>query len=318
MFISDLTPKIINIPQFQYDPNQSGGTEYMAKNVLVNILPDLPKFKNYDCIVIPGIFDHKINTGKQRLIWLHNYPYEFFEGQIELLKSIIREERTKYVIAVSETQKKRLVDYFELPEEKIYVLPNAIYPLPTNLNKFNNVDNIELIHLSSPERGMEILLTALKYTKKEFILRIFNSYYPGMNEEFKDLIDDNRVIFYGKTPQKTLFKYFANAHIHAYPSTHPETFCLSQVEAMSAGCLNVFSTPENASLTDITNGFGINAKLGYNNLEEDAKKFAKSLDQAIDLIKSNKFNPEEEISYANNTFSWEAAKENWTKFHELL
>jgi hypothetical protein len=51
---------------------------------------------------------------------------------------------------------------------------------------------------------------------------------------------------------------------------------------------------------------------------EHAEVFAQELITAIKQIKSGKWNPDSEIEYANNTYSWDAVKKDWLVFHELI
>ena len=139
-----------------------------------------------------------------------------------------------------------------------------------------------------------------------------------MSEKGKEILDDKRIMFYGITPRPTVYHYFEQSHIHAYPAIWSETFCLSQVEAMSAGCLNVFSAVENSAVPEITNGFGIDANLSYKNFEEDSAKFAEHLSKAIQQIKKGEWDPTGQVEYVNSTYTWEAAQEAWTKFHDTL
>lgn len=316
-----VSPKVeTSLPLFDYHKDKFGGTEYMVRNVLNKILPDLPKFKNYDCVVVPGLFDHQRQSSKERIIWVHNYPYEFSNEQLQILIDSAKEERTKFVIVVSETQKAVLVEKFGFPKEKMVVIPNAIYPLEYVPEKFNDVKTVEIVHAAAPERGMEILLSSLKYVEEDFLLRIFSNFYPEsqMTEQGKYILEDKRVMFYGKTPQPTFFKYLEQSHIHSYPSIWSETFCLIQAEAMSAGCLNVYSAVENSAIAEISKGFAIDAQLGYKNLEDDAKKFGAELTKAIRQIKDGKWDPTAQIDYVNSTYTWEAAKANWEKLHDQL
>lgn len=308
------------LPLFDYHKDKHGGTEYMVRNVLSRFLLDLPKFKNYDCVVVPGLFDHKRKSSKKRIMWIHNYPYEFSDEQLQILIDCANEERTHSVIVVSETQKKNFVEKFNFPKEKMVVLPNAITPLKYDPAKFVNVTKPSLMNTSAPERGMELLLSSIQLVEEDFTLRIFNNFNPDseVSEEAKKLANDPRVMYYGITPRPTVYKYFEQSHILAYPATWSETFCLSQVEAMSAGCLSVYSAVENSALPEISKGYGIDAKLCYTDFQKDTETFAEKLTEAIQTIKSGDWEPSEQVQYVNSTYSWEAAREAWVKFHESL
>lgn len=304
---------------FPYSKEHFGGTEYMAKNVLEKVIPELPNFKKYDCFIVPGNVDLGSSTTKDRIFWIHNYPYEFGQEQTQILLEMLKDQRTKFVIVVSDTQKEVFVREFGIPEEKVYVIPNAIDIGNFNKDKLNS-NTVEIVHTSSPDRGMMVLLKSLKYIKEDFTLRIFNNFDPNLYDEqaLIDICNDPRIIFYGKTPKQTVLKYLEKAHIHAYPSLHPETFCLSQAEAMSAGLLNVYSKINHSALTEISSTYGLEAKLEYKNEEEDSKIFAEKLSEAIIKIKNKDFDPAGQISYINGKYSWDVAIKNWQQFHENI
>jgi glycosyltransferase involved in cell wall biosynthesis len=304
---------------FPYSKQFFGGTEYMAKNVLEKVVFDLPNFNNYDCFVVPGNVELNANSPKDRILWIHNYPYEFGPDQTKILIDWMHEEKTKFIILVSEKQKEVFVKEFGVSEEKIHVIPNAIELSTPNLKKFDS-KTIDIVHTSSPDRGMTLLLKSLKYIKEDFVLRIFNNFDPNLYDDknILDMCNDKRIIFYGKTPKQTVLRYLENSHIHAYPSLHPETFCLSQAEAMSAGLLNVYSKIGHSAVGEITKDHGIEAQLNYKDEEEDAKIFAKSLSEAIKKIKNKEFDPTDQINYINNTYSWDVAIKNWKEFHNII
>jgi glycosyltransferase involved in cell wall biosynthesis len=201
-----------------------------------------------------------------------------------------------------------------LPESysnKIIVIPNAIDPINPEPNKFNNVDKVKIIHASSPDRGMVQLLSSLAYVDEDFELNIYNNFYPEIEQRLHPLLlNDPRVNFYGKTPRKIVYKAFASSHIHAYLSTYPETSCLTQMEALSAGCLSVHT--DLGALSETSMGYGHMVPAGIRPSE-----YAKHLSEAIKKVKSG-FDSGDQIPTINAAFSWEAAKQNWIKFSERL
>jgi UDP-glucose:(glucosyl)LPS alpha-1,2-glucosyltransferase len=331
MVILSNNVEIKNKNVFQYNKHVFGGTEYMAKNVVSNILPDLANFENYNCVLIPGPFFE--SSDQETIVWLHNYPFEFnndmpvgpngsetINGQEKIIE-VLKSKKTKYVIAVSETQKKYLKETLEIPEEKLVVIPNAIYPLKFNKDKFKNVDKIKLIFASSPDRGLINLLLAMRHVKDQNVeLSVFSDFPIDLIEEdgLKELADDSRITFYGKSPHKTVHKYFEESHIFAYPSLHTETFCLSQAEALSSGCLAIYNNVNLAAISEISGGFGNEVSFKLESAEEDSLIFADAINKGIEQIRAGKFNPGKQVSYINEKYSWEKAKENWKALHEKL
>lgn len=306
-----------NYLPFHTEEKVFGGTEFMIEEIR-KIIKDLYKFNNYNCVSVPGLFyTEEIEYNKKPIIfWVHNNLNQLNKISHTVINDY--KHKTKLYVVPSEECKEELIKAVDgLDANKIFIIPHAINPLNYNPKKFENISKIEIMHISAPERGMELLLKSLKYVDHNFNLRIFNSFSPDIKDEsngFSRITNDERVIFYGRTPRKTVYKYFENAHIHAYPSIYNETFCLSQIEAMSAGCLCVYKYNKENAIKSVSGDFGI----GYEDRFKDPKIFASHLNNAIEIIKNKKFDPSKQINYINNTFSWEKAKENWKKLEEYL
>jgi len=303
------------LPFFNYNSQYFGGTEYMAKGFHKDIAPYIPKLKEYICLIIPGFgfpIDLIKDMNKEIIVWIHNTLAQFQSEVKELFYDKDIADKIKYIVCVSEYHKQVLLS--ELPESysnKIIVIPNAIDPINPEPNKFNNVDKVKIIHASSPDRGMVQLLSSLAYVDEDFELNIYNNFYPEIEQRLHPLLlNDPRVNFYGKTPRKIVYKAFASSHIHAYLSTYPETSCLTQMEALSAGCLSVHT--DLGALSETSMGYGHMVPAGIRPSE-----YAKHLSEAIKKVKSG-FDSGDQIPTINAAFSWEAAKQNWIKFSERL
>lgn len=316
---------VYKTPFGNYMPDKFGGTEYMARNFIEKILPFMPKFNDYLCVVIPGLFNSLeiIHNEKQSIIWLHNLIEEFPMTNLkDVFSANIYLNKIKYVIAVSEYHKKMLLQNSKLKEDQIIVIPNAIDRIYPDPNKFNNKDKIKIIHASEPSRGMEILLKAMELIDDDKVeLKIFNAFNaddPTLNKNFIKYFDDSRIWFYGKTPRRSVLKEMSNAHIHAYPSTHTETFCLTQVEALAAGCFAAYSN--SGALEEVSLGYG--KSFNILGIEENhnlaAKKYAKVLQDTIAEIRNNNIDTSLQSKVINETYSWDAIKLKWQELHDRL
>jgi phosphatidylinositol glycan class A protein len=300
---------------FKWNPEESGGTEYMARNFKEKILPYTPKLRDYLSIVVPGIVPYEndlYNSTKQIIMWIHNTPSQYTEEALAILRNPKFLDKIKYFVAVSESGKQEILNKINIEPERIYVIPNAINPLQYNPIKFNKPDKVKLITVSSPDRGLAILLNSLPFVKEDFELDVFGSFNP---DKFPELTPDPRINFYGFSSKATVHKHYEAAHIHTYPSIYIETFCLSQVEAMSAGLLCV--TSDIGALPEVSGGHTTIYPYESDN-NKHIEVFAEKLSEAINTIKSGKWNPTAQIEYVNNTYSWEAIKQKWIEFHELI
>lgn len=326
MYISSEAIKQIKPPIFDKNPNGYGGTEYMVDNFLQRIAPDMPKLNNYLSVVMPGQMHQSAleDNGVPIIIWLHNTLVQFNRDAIELFDNPIFSSKLKYLVVVSEYHKQETLKQCNVDPDKVIVIQNAIDNIEYNKNKFNNVDKVKLIHASSADRGMEVLLRATQLIDQDFELNIYNDFYPEraeVNPKYAEIFDDPRITFYGKTPRKTVLKSFGESHIHAYPTIYEETSCLTQIEALTAGCLSVYS--DIGVLEETSMGYGMMTKIAQDNLgnidvEEYIVKYAKLLDEAITKIKNKEFDPKDQSEKVYNFYSWERAKERWLALHETL
>lgn len=300
---------------FEWNRQENGGTEYMARNFRELVLPHLPKLRDYLCLIVPGVvpyFTDIWNQPKQVIMWMHNTPVQFAPEHLDSLRNPRFLDKVKYFIGVSEFSRQQIIEQLGVSPDKVYALPNAVHPLSYNADKFNKIDKVKLINTSSPDRGIDVLLNAANIIDEDFELNIFSRFNP---DDFVEYVPDKRINFYGFSPKSTVRKHYESAHLHAYPSTYPETFCISQAEAMSAGLLCV--TSDIGALPEVSGGK--TSLYPYtDDREQHTKVFAEKLTKAIQDIKSGNWNPEEQIEYINKTYSWDAIRDKWLEFHELI
>lgn len=302
-------------PIFPYNQSAFGGTEYMGREFHARILPHVPKLKNYLSLIIPGTtpyIEELLTWPQEMIIWVHNELDQFDPDKSKVLKDPRFISRVKYFIALSESHKQDLMRSAPIKEEQIYIIRNAMEPRAYNKEKFNNLDPIRIINTSNPERSLEVILQSMRYIKEDFRFEIYNKFNPDLQLGFKA---DPRLVFFGQTPKATVMEALERSHIHAYPSIYSETSCISLMEAMSAGTLSVYS--DFGALPETGNGHGIMYE-SPTNIYKHPKLFAEKLSEGIELIRSGAFDPTEQIEYVNDYFSWEAVKQEWIKFHELL
>jgi glycosyltransferase involved in cell wall biosynthesis len=303
-------------PTFKYNESMFGGTETMARGFIKHILPDMKNIHKYTNVIIPGYLpDTKtIGTdGSEYIFWLHNPISQFSGGVGRILNNALVRKATKCVIAVSEHHKYTLAKELNLELDRIYMIPNAIEPITPTPGKFDNIDKVKIIHASNASRGMEVLLNAVPLMKEDFELNIFNNFYPDIPHNFNLAgVNDPRVNFYGTTPRKTLYKFFADAHIHAYPSIFVETSCLTQMEAMSAGCYTVHT--DIGALPETSMGHGVMIPSDLLTPE----RYAQELDNAIRKVREHGYDYTKQVQDVLDNFTWDKAKQNWLAFDATI
>lgn len=300
---------------FQKNPEVFGGTEYMAQGFEEKISRFVPKFQNYLSLVIPGMSPGLMDLYDypgEIILWMHNNPTQFAPPLFNLLKNKKFQTKIKYIVVVSEYQKQITINEINIESDKIVVIPNAIETRKYDASKFENTGTIRIVNTSTAERGLDVLVKGIEQTDGDFVVEVYNNYYP---ETMGKLTDDPRIVFYGKTPKATVMRAVERAHIHAYPSIYPETFCLSQAEALSAGCLSV--TSDYGAIPEISGKHGIIYPYEADK-EKHIQVFAENLKVAINKVKNKEFNPIAQIEYVNNKYSWNTIKQHWIELHDKL
>jgi len=300
-----------------------GGTEQMAKKFYENVLPLVPNFSNYNCIIMPGqLHTDDINfyifNNKEMIVWLHLLPNQLTGNFGNWLCNKNFTDKIKYIVVVSEFAKEDLIKRTEIDPKKIIVIYNIVEPINKNTEKFKNVKEVEIIHTPSLDRGSRLLLLSLKYAKEDFKLRIYNDLDSDLNfeyKEIKDILKDDRVYCHKRTTRKVLKESLSKSHIFVYPSIFEETFCISQAEALSADCLVIYN--DIGALKEISSGYGVSYD-GKINAEKHAKKLAELIDGAVKQIKSNQYDPGLQSEIINNKFSLENFKNSWLNLYRLV
>lgn len=304
-----------------YNPQAFGGTEYMARGFVEKISHLVPKFDEYRSLVFPGLTlpYEQLKDGTPTIIWLHNLIDQFGPEPQKLFTDPDFVKNIKYLITVSEFAKQKVIEQMPIDPDKVIVIRNAIDPITYNKSKFKNIKKPILMHCSSPDRGMEVLLLATTLIEEDFELQIFNNFDPsGVKGTgvWEKIMNDKRISFYNKTPRNTVVKHWGEAHIHAYPSVYDETSCITQIEALATNTLAVYSNY--SVLPETSMGYGIAVDLDKTNIQKYIEDYAQALTKAIQMVKNGEFKPGDQAKKVAEAYSWEKTKEGFIALHELL
>lgn len=271
-----------------------GGTELTKRGLAKHLDPILLDNFQIICSRVRELKEDKI-----RIWWIHDT-----EGDPECIK--IRDEnfRAQFhnIVFTSEYQYNQFRTVHGLPyDDKFLVIESGVDPLkPEKWRRQPNgdkpADPIKLIYTSTPQRGLGILLPVVDQLSKhypEIHLDVFSSFklygWDEMDKQFEAMYDYARKHpnityheFSGADSNDKVRKYVEAAHIFAYPCMHPETFCRSLVEAMSAQCLCVH--PNFAALPFTSGGLNI-MYAGSADHQKHFSSFGKHLDIAIRMVR---------------------------------
>ena len=217
-------------------------------------------------------------------------------------------------VYVSEWQRQKYHNEFNLPYDKSIVLLNAIDPIPY-VKKTKG--KLKLIYTSTPWRGLEILLESFKLlNRKDIELDVYSStvIYGSnfMPNQYDWLFNKCRgtpgVNYKGYALNKGIRRALQSAHILAYPSIFEETSCLAAIEAGAAGCQIV--TTNLGALPETCDHWA-----SYVQHTHDVNKLIHSYAEVLNSTIDNYWH-QQDFLYAqsicfNDQYSWHNRKNEW-------
>ena len=307
-----------------FSKKSMGGTE-IIKYELRKRLPQ--KLLNKFQIVCDRI--GHLEQNKIRLFWVHLSPKQ----TEEMLKMMGVENYNPLadggwkmfhkIVFISYTQMEELVKHYDIPYSHCKVIKYALHPIePCEKPK----DKIVLVHHCNPERGLPILINAFEKLSEEYDnveLKVHSSWkiygLTDWEDQYKRedlyrrLEEHPKINNIGYLPNEELKKSLASSHIFVYPSIWKETFCLSLLEAMSAGCLCIHSSlgalPETSSNWTMMYQFDED----FNNHEN---RFYAKLKQAVETVnlRQTQEHLQKQKEYIDYHFNWNRRIEDWIEF----
>lgn len=296
----------------------NGGTEMMRRELFDRVDNDLLDQFQIICSRVRWI-----DLKKPTILWLHD-TWDDPESQ-----HLSEEERIKQfarLVFVSNYQMNTYNMAHGVPYQSSIVLQNAIEPIPAKEKK---TDQVRLIYHTTPHRGLNIVVSAVRELAKlhgDYIhLDVFSSFevygWPDRDKEFKELFqtikDHPQMTYHGYQPNDVVRSALQDAHIFTYPSVWPETSCIAAIEAMSAECEVV--CPNFAALPETTANFA--AMYQYSeDITNHANTFANVLNNTItnrfsdNAIRKLKF----QKTYIDNFYNWDLRAAQWTGFLQGL
>ena len=308
----------VDIPQHKpgnMAENSMGGTELLT----MELFKRLPKeYKDYFQFVVSRVNDLE---EKPRLYWIHDLA---LDPSHSLLTKPGGMNFFEKLIFVSHWQQQQFNTLLNIPYSNGVVIKNAIDPISEHQK--NKTDTLQLMYCSTPQRGLDVLLTALDMLERtDFHLHVFSSFkiygWDQNDEPFEPLFDkcksDNRITYYGSVPYDELRQHWTNMHILAYPSTWQETSCRVAMEAMSAHCAVV--TSNWGALPETCGEFGYVYPYTEDKLEH-AERFADTLEDVMDEYWSDETqkNLDNAQEYSYTHYSWSKRIKQWTYFLDNL
>ena len=268
--------------------NPLGGTE-LQMNELVKRLP-----KHYwDKVQITTSVPEKEPLAKDKvnILWQKN---SYDQGNLApWFKNKDNHKKYDWYVFNSHWNYEKFRIYFDIPTDRSVVIKNAI---PTTKwvkrNPYKKGDPIKLIHVSTPWRGLNVLLGAMQLVKNPLITldlysstQVYGTSFMEQNDDrYKPLYEQAKslknVNYIGYKPNHEVIDAMQYTHIFAYPSVWEETFCISAIESMAAG--NMAVVTNFGALYETCAEFA-----HYVNYDKDFKSLARKYAVALDFIADN-------------------------------
>lgn len=215
---------------------------------IVNKLHLKSLFTHYDLLHIPHNIDLCENYNKTIFtihdLIVYRYPEQWGATEEDLLRLQEIGQKCKAIITCSESSKKDILNFWELPDKKVKVIPWGI-----NREKFRPIEDIRCLkkygitssyYFSSscnhPRKNTSILLRAF-----EQYIDLGGSYQlvllnPNKEEliGFNALIDQKRVIICRNVSDDELVALYSHAHSSIVASSY-EGFGLPVLESLACG-----------------------------------------------------------------------------------
>ena len=296
-----------------------GGTELMRNWLFTELEKREPGIKDkfqWISTRVRGLED------KQRILWVHDLAND---PEVQHLKDKENWNHFERIVFVSHWQQNQFRTHLGFPYEKGVVIQNAIHSIPEHEKPKDG--KINVCYFSTPHRGLELLLNAWEFMRKELkgglnaelnVYSSFKIYDRGhLDEQFRHIYkraeEMDGVNYHGTVSNDEIREMLKTQHVMAYPSIYEETSCLTLIEACSAGCLCVI--PNLGALPET--GANFPWMYGY---EEDHDKHAQVhghiLGRAIEHFWDDDVQNLLKIqrSYFDMFYNWNLRSGQWQQF----
>ena len=301
--------------------NPRGGTEIQFDE-LEKRLPK--KFWNFITITTSVPEKTPIDKTKLNILWLKN---SYDQPNVAPWFSK-KDNHIKYDWYVFNShwsyEKYRL--YFNVPTDRCIVIKNALPDIKWTERTSYKADKVlKLIYVSTPWRGLNVLLSAMHHLVNEEIqLDVYSStqiygdaFKKANDDEYKPLYDHARemsnVNYKGYASHEKIIEEMQQSHVFAYPSIWEETSCNSAIEAMASG--NVALVTNFGALPETCGDYGF-----YVNYNTDPELLAREYAEHVKFIK--RVLPDEvlQLQLSNQRqhyihfYSWNRRIQEWISF----
>lgn len=237
-------------------------------------------------------------------------------------------------VMVSNWQRDAYAARFGLPRENLHVVENAVSPVFLSQTPaapwFEKRAAPTLAYISTPFRGLDVLLAAFPAIRERVPgagLKVFSGMklydQAAKNDPHDYLYAWARalpgVIYSPPVSQSELAVHLRDAAALTYPSTFPETSCISVMEAMACGA-DVLTT-ELGALPETLHGFGRTMPM-TSTLAELTRNYVEFVCDALLEAQQNPAAAAErrkiQAEYVQNHYTWASRAQSWIGLVEAI
>lgn len=246
-------------------------------------------------------------------------------------------ERDSYdrVVFVSDWQRREFIGRFAVDMARTAVLGNAVAPAFESLFAADSPIVTEkamppvMAYTSTPFRGLDLLLDAfplIRESAPDARLRVYSSMQvyrmPGEDDQrsygalYQRCREMAGVEYRGSIAQSELAREMRETSVFAYPNTFAETYCISAIEALAAGCRVV--TSDFGALRETTAGMAdlvpVTGRSRRDYMVDFADRTVRALRQSGDPPPSATSELRRQIELIQRTATWERRAQEWDRW----
>lgn len=262
---------------------------------------------------------------KVKLLWMHDVNIGPIENDVLM--------RPDKVLGLTNWHANHLQKLYGLPDDKMALMPNGIDLSLFNKDDWDKTNKFNFIYSSSPDRGLDTLLSLWPIIRNTFpeanlhlfygwdmINKIINMHRSrgsgGFLEEFRNKCinqihalggEEGGIYQHGRVNQAELAQHMAKCSFWTYPTEFMETFCITALEMQMSGVIPV--TSNLAALQETVNP-DVPKITGWPKNSSYQKEFLKMLASMIGQEEWQLYIREENRQFASQ-FSWENIYGRW-------
>lgn len=176
-------------------------------------------------------------------------PYKILWGQHAYDQPVyinFNHEDITHIVSPSHWAKKKLIEFHNVPKDKITVIPTGVSDSFT----FSENKTKTFIHTSIPYKGLELMPSIIRLIHKKHPdakFKIFSSMslYGPSNDPYIELYEELKTLpnveYSCAVDQEELVKNYQESAFFIHPNIWEETFCVSMAEAMKCGCYPIIT-----------------------------------------------------------------------------